>query len=61
MSGQVKFQPGQIVIKNGFRYLVKGWKPGWIHLDPARKDGRSDRRYIGFSGSDAGYELETKT
>ncbi|SRR6266404_9827830 len=54
----IGFKPGQIVIKNGFRYLVNGWKPGWIHLDYARKDGKKDRRYTGFSGSDFGYEPE---
>lgn len=60
MGTEIKFEPGQIVIKNGLRYVVKGWKPGWIHLDKARRDGQTDRRWIGFSGSDAGYELEKK-
>lgn len=53
-----KFRKGQIVVKNGLRYLVEGWSPGWLHLSPARKNNLPDRRHIGFSGSDEGYVAE---
>jgi len=52
---------GKIVIntRTGMRLLVREHRPEhrWAAVVPARKDGKPDRRYYGWSGSDKFLEI----
>lgn len=50
---QHKVMPG---VNPSLRYLVLDIKGDWIHLAVARKDGKPDRRWVGFSAGTTWYE-----